>query len=102
TGSYARSLETNEGFADKLATLAAYNLPLERLNQFIPKVNAVTTDDVTAFAKKYLGTPSLIVAGKAPVFLDALKKDFGDVKVIPQSDLDLNSPELVKAPAKSQ
>ncbi len=101
TGGYARGLETNEGFADKLATLAAYNLPLERLNQFIPKVNAVTTEDVTAFAKKYLGTPSLIVAGKAPVFLEALKADFGDVKVIPQDDLDLNSPELTKAPAKT-
>src|SRR3954469_2017615 len=100
TGSYARSLETNEGIADKLGTLAAFGLPLEKIQQFIPKVNAVTTDDVTAFAKKYLGSPSLIVAGKAPAFLDALKKDFGDVTMIPQSDLDLNSPELVKTPGR--
>jgi zinc protease len=33
TGAYARSLETNEGFADNLASLATYNLPLDRLNQ---------------------------------------------------------------------
>jgi zinc protease len=96
TGSYARSLETNEGFAEKLVTLAAYGLPLEKINQFIPKVNGVTSEEVTGFARNHFSTPSLIVAGKAPAFLDALKKDFGDVKVIPQNQLDLNSPDLVK------
>jgi zinc protease len=100
TGSYARSLETNEGFAEKLSTLAAYRLPLEKLNQFIPKVDAVTTEEVTAFAKQYFGTPSLVIAGKAPAFLDALKKDFHDVEVIPQKDLDLNTPALVKTAAQ--
>jgi len=97
TGGYARSLETNEGFADNLASLATYNLPLDRLNQFIPKINAVTTKDVTNFANKYLATlPSLIVVGKAPAFLEFLKKDFPDVKVIPQVDLDLNRADLAK------
>ena len=97
TGSYARSLETNDGYAGKLAALVALRLPLDKINQFVPKVNAVTTEDVTAFARKYLGTPSLIIAGQAAAFLEPLKKDFGDVKVIPHNDLDLNSPELVKA-----
>ena len=97
TGGYARGLETNEGFAGDLASLAAYNLSLDRLNAFIPKINAVRTEDVTAFVIKYLSTtPSLIVVGKAPAFIDPLKKDFPDVKVIPQSDLDLNRPDLVK------
>jgi zinc protease len=102
TGNYARSLETNEGFAERLASLAAYNLPLERLNEFIPKINAVATKEVTAFAEKYFGTPSLVIAGKAPAFLDALKKDFPSIKVIAQKDLDLNSPELVKGAGKSE
>jgi zinc protease len=97
TGSYARSLETNEGFADNLALLATYNLPLDQLNQFIPKINAVTTKDVTDFVNKYLVTsPSLIVVGKAPAFLEPLKKHFPDVKVIPQVDLDLNRADLAK------
>jgi zinc protease len=99
TGGYARSLETNEGFAEKLSTYAAYGLPLDTLNQFTPKVNAVTTDDITAFAKKYFGTPSLIITGKASAFVDALKKDFTDVQVIAQKDLDLNTPALVKTAA---
>src|SRR5438552_520821 len=97
TGSYARGSETDEGFAGNLASLAAYNFPLDRLNAFIPKINAVKTEDVTAFVTKYLSsTPSLIIVGKAPVFIDPLKKDFPDVKVIPQSNLDLNRPGLVK------
>jgi zinc protease len=100
TGSYARSLETNEGFADKLGAMAALGLPLDTLNRFIPMVNAVTTADVTAFAKKYFGTPSLVIAGKAPEFLESLKKDFSDIKVIAQHDLDLNSADLVKSAAK--
>ena len=97
TGEYARGLETDEGFAGNLASLAAYNLPLDRLNAFIPKINAVTTQDITAFVTKYLSsTPSLLIVGKAPAFIDPLKKDFPDAKVIPQTDLDLNRPDLVK------
>jgi zinc protease len=97
TGAYGRSLETNEGFADRLSSLAAYNLPLQRLNQFIPKVNAVTSKEVSDFAGKYLTSePSLIVAGQASAFLPALKKKFADVEVIPQANLDLNSPSLLK------
>lgn len=97
TGGYARGLETNEGFAEKIASLATYNLPLDTIDKFIPAVNAVTTADVTAFATKYLSPPaSLVIVGKAPLFMEALKKDLPDVRVIPQSDLDLNRPELVK------
>src|SRR5262249_10215884 len=101
TGRYARSLETNEGFADKLGAIAALQLPLDTLNKFIPRVNAVTTEDVTAFARKYFGTPRFVIAGKAPEFLESLKKDFSDIKVIAQNDLDLNSAELVKPAAKT-
>jgi zinc protease len=96
-GGYARGLETNEGIAQALASLATYNLPLERLNQFIPRINAITSKDVAAFAEKYLAsTPSLIIAGKAPAFIEPLKKNFGDVRVIAQENLDLNQPDLVK------
>jgi hypothetical protein len=40
--------------------------------------------------------PSLVVVGKAPAFLEPLKKHFPDVKVIPQVDLDLNRADLAK------
>src|SRR5438477_1132678 len=97
TGNYARSLETDLGFASQIAGLAVFNLPLEILDKLIPAINAVTTKDVTAFAEKYLGPPSsLVIVGKASAFVDPLKKNFSQTKVIPQSNLDLNRADLVK------
>ena len=98
TGRYARSLETNQGFVSHISDLATYDLPLATLDQYIPSINAVTSDDVTGFARKYLATPtSLVIVGQAGAFLDALKKVYPEVKVIGQKDLDLNRADLVKA-----
>jgi zinc protease len=97
TGNYARSLETDLGFASQIASLAVFNLPLETLDKFIPSVNAVTTKEVTAFAGKYLVPPSsLVVVGKASAFVDSLKKNLSGTRVIPQSNLDLNRADLIK------
>jgi predicted Zn-dependent peptidase len=97
TGSYARSLETDLGFASQIASLAVFNLPLETLDKFIPAINAVTTKDVTTFADEYLGTPSsLVIVGKGSAFLEVLKKSLSETRVIPQSSLDLNRADLVK------
>ena len=97
TGNYARSLETDLGFASQIASLAVFNLPLETLDKFIPAINAVTTKDLTAFAEKYLVPPSsLVIVGKASTFIDPLKKNFSETRVIPQSKLDLNRADLVR------
>ena len=97
TGGYARNLETNRGLVAQIASLVTYDRPLDTVNKFIPAINAITAADVSAFAAKYFETPpSLIVVGKAPEFLEALKKDFPDVRVIRQSDLDLNRADLTK------
>ncbi len=98
TGRYARSLETNQGFVAQIASLAAYDLPLETLDKYIPSINAVTSEAVTNFAQKYLATPtSLVIVGQTGAFLNALKKAYPEVKVIEQKDLDLNRADLVKA-----
>jgi zinc protease len=97
TGAYARNLETNEGFVDQIAELVAYHLPLDNLDKYIPAIDAVTSGAVTDFAKKYFAQPnSLIVVGKAADFIEALKKNFSDVEVIEQKNLDLNRADLVK------
>jgi zinc protease len=98
TGGYARNLETNRGLVAQIASLATYDRPLDTVNKFIPAINAITEADVSAFATKYFESPpSLIVVGKAPEFLEALKKDFPEIKVIHQNDLDLNRADLTKA-----
>lgn len=97
TGGYARNLETNRGLVAQIASLVTYNRPLDTVNKFIPTINAITAEDVSAFAAKHFATPpSLVIVGKAPDFLDAIKKDFPAVRVIPHADLDLNRADLVK------
>ena len=72
----------------------AKNVVLYTIGEIIPRVLSFLLLPVLT---KYLSTtPSLIIVGKAPAFIDPLKKDFPDVKVIPQSNLDLNRPGLVK------
>jgi zinc protease len=98
TGGYARNLETNRGLVAQIASLATYDRPLDTVNKFIPAINAITEADVSTFATKYFDSPpSLIIVGKAPEFLEALKKDFPEIKVIHQNDLDLNRADLTKA-----
>ncbi len=97
TGGYARGLETNQGFAGAIAELAVYKLPLETLDKFIPSINAVTSADVSAFAKSDLATAaSTVIVGKDADFLDALKKDAPAARVIEQKNLDLNRADLTK------
>ena len=98
TGRYARSLETNRGFVSQISDLATYNLPLDTLDKYIPSIDAVTSEAATDFAKKYLAQPtSLIIVGKADEFLEPLKKNYPEVRVIEQKDLDLNQASLTKA-----
>lgn len=98
TGRYARNLETNQGFVAQIADLAAYKLPLDTLDKYIPSINAVTADNVTTFAKNDLATAaSTVVVGKAADFLEALKKASPEARVIEQKNLDLNRQDLVKA-----
>ncbi|MBA3833087.1 MAG: hypothetical protein H0X34_14565 [Chthoniobacterales bacterium] len=79
------------------ADLATYKLPLDTLDRYIPSINAVTADDVTAFAESDPATAaSTIIVGRAADFLEALKKNFPETRVIEQKNLDLNRPDLVK------
>jgi zinc protease len=97
TGGYARSMETNQGVAGQISALAIHELPLDTLDRYIPSINGVTTENITDFAKKYFAAPgAVVIAGKAAAFIEPLKKDVGDVKVIAQKDLDLNRADLTK------
>ncbi len=98
TGGYARAMETNLGVAGEISSLAVHNLPLDTLEKYIPAINAVGSEAITTFAKTHFASPSaIVIAGQAAAFVDALKRQVPDVKVIPKNELDLNRPELVRA-----
>ncbi len=95
-GGFAFSLETTAGIVSRMAALALYGQPLSEINQYVPKMQAVTSEEVRKFAGAHLAAKdfSVVLAGNAKEFLGALQKQFSDVEVISLADLDLSSPTL--------
>jgi predicted Zn-dependent peptidase len=54
TRGYPRNFETAQQVARSVAQLVLYDLPDSYFEEFVPKVNAVTADDVTRVARRYL------------------------------------------------
>jgi zinc protease len=98
TGNFARNLETTSGLAGTIAAFALYGLDLDTANGYIASVQKVTAADVQKFAGSRIGAgdASIVIVGNASQFLDALKKQFPSVEVIPVAELDLNSASLRK------
>jgi zinc protease len=87
-GNFARSLETNAGLAARVGELALYGIDLAEIGRYIPAVESVTPAQVEQFAKERLAGPStVVVVGDAKKFLDALKKEFPQVEVMPAASV---------------
>ncbi|HSP16463.1 MAG TPA: pitrilysin family protein [Thermoanaerobaculia bacterium] len=95
-GNFGRSLETSGGLADRISFLALHGLPLDEINRYIAGVQAITPEQVRQFAGANLNASvaSVVIVGDAKQFLDALKKRFENVEVIPAAQVDLNVPTL--------
>lgn len=82
TRGYPRSFETADQVARAAAQLALYRLPDDYFTRFVPKVLALSEDDVTAIAAKHLDPDRLltVVVGDRDKILPSLKAlDLGDV-----------------------
>lgn len=101
-GSQARALETTAGLVTEIASLALHGLPLTEIERHAGGVQAVTAEQVREFARASLrgDDASIVIAGDAAIFLDALRERHGEVEVIPLADLDLDGPELRERKAK--
>ncbi|MDT5062754.1 MAG: zinc protease [Acidobacteriota bacterium] len=95
-GSFARNLETSGGLVGQVSSLALYGLSLDEINNYIKNVQAISSSDVQQFAGGRLSSKgaNLIIVGDASKFLDSLRKQFPNVEVIREADLDLNSASL--------
>jgi zinc protease len=95
-GDFARELETNSGYVERLADYALHALPLDSLPRYLEQIRAVTPDGVRAFSEKHLvpGALTVVVAGRAKEIAKPLRELFPALEVIPQADLDLESPTL--------
>ncbi|MDO8295183.1 MAG: pitrilysin family protein [Caulobacter sp.] len=97
-GDFGRDLGTTGGLAGTLGGLAVYDIDLSEMNLFTGKIEAVTADQVSAFAADIFdpSKASTIVVGDARLFGEAIKAAVPNAQVIPLDTLDLDSPTLVK------
>ena len=74
TRGYPRNFETAQQVARSVAQLALYDLPDSYFAEFVPKVNAVTEDDVTSAASQYLMPSKLstLIVGDHSAIADSL------------------------------
>lgn len=100
TGDYSRDLETNDGFAKVVGSLAVHDRPFAELNTFIPAARAVQPDAIQQFVREHLGSAgtTLVIAGKLKDFSKALGSAFKNAEIIPQRELDLDTPGLRRKP----
>ena len=98
-GNYGFSLETTSSLAGRVAGFALYGLPLSELGQWLDKVQAVTPAQVQSFAKMHLGRDgaTLIVAGDAKQFGDALAKAYPKTARFEAAKIDFDSADLKAA-----
>jgi predicted Zn-dependent peptidase len=84
TRGYPRNFETAGQVARSVAQLALYGLPDTYFQEFVPKVNAVTADEVTRVASTYLDPNRLttLVVGDHAAIADSLSKLLGEPVLI--------------------
>lgn len=60
TRGYPRGFETAQQVARGVASLALHNLPDSYFEEFVPRVEAITTDDIARVAAQYLDTSRMV------------------------------------------
>jgi zinc protease len=75
TRGYPRSFETAQQVARSVAQLVLYGLPDTYFEEFVPKVNAVTADEVTRVAARHLDPSRMttLIVGDHHAIADSLK-----------------------------
>src|ERR1043166_4951588 len=84
----------------QIVTALFYGLPLQELQNFRDRVNAVTVDDIQRVAKAYLRPDrlSVVLVGNAAAFVEQLKGvGFTAYETIELSDLDLMTPTFKRS-----
>ena len=92
TGSFPLGLEVPDAIATQVLNVLFYGLPVEQLQTYRDRVNAVRSDDVERVARYYLRPDrlSIVLVGNASAFLSQLRGlGFSNVEVIEMDDLDL-------------
>ena len=100
-GGFGRQVETTNGLGNFLANLAVQGLPMSDYARYIPSLQAVTPEQVTASVAAEIdpAQASIVIVGRASEFLEALRAQHPNVEVIPIGELDFGSATLRRAGA---
>jgi zinc protease len=100
-GSFGRQVERTQGVGGFLAGLAGQGMKMDEYGRYIPSLEAVTPEQVSRAVAAELdpNAATIVIVGRASQFLDALRKLYPDVEVVPFAELDLGSPSLRAAKA---
>jgi zinc protease len=100
-GVYPIESETAEQVADRVLTVAAFDLPADYNQTYPEKIRATSLEQVQTTARKYFTTGDLdiVLVGNVSAFRDALKKEFAGAEIteIPFGQVDVLSPTLQAA-----
>lgn len=104
TGSFPLTIETPDAIATQVLNVLFYGLPVEQLQSFRERVNAVRPDDIERVARYYLHPDrlSIVLVGNAAAFVSQLRGlGFNRVEVIDAADLDVMAPDFRRASANA-
>jgi zinc protease len=100
TGSFPLTIETPDAIALQVLNVMFYGLPMQQLQNFRERVNAVTVDDIQRVARLYLKPDqlSVVLVGNAAAFADQLKgAGFGSFETVEIGNLDLTAADFKSA-----
>jgi len=98
TGGFQRELETNEGYVKRIADFILHDQPVDAFASTLSALGSVTAEQVKAFAAAQLDPKSMtvVVVGRAKDCKKPLRAMFPDLRVVPQLEVDFDSPTLLR------
>lgn len=100
TGSFPLTIETPDAIATQVLNVLFYGLPVEQLQSFRERVNAVRADDIERVARYYLKPDRLaiVLVGNAAAFTSQLKGlGFTTFDIVEMDDLDVMAADFRRA-----
>jgi len=100
TGSFPLTIETPDAIAMQVLNVVFYGLPIEDLQNYRDRVNAVTVEDIQRVARAYLRPDrlSVVLVGNVAAFGSSLKGvGFNSYETIDLGSLDLTTADFKRA-----
>ena len=97
SGSFPLTIEVPDAIATQILLTLFYGLPVEEIQTYRERLNAVTVNDIQRVAKQYLQPDrlSVVLVGNVAAFKDQLRSaGFGEYEVVSLTDLDLTSADF--------